>query len=480
MLRDRFSAPLDARAAALSGSVVEDRALLGADLWGSVVHAQMLGATGIVPRASAARIVAGLRGIARDAAAGKFRLDPALEDVHLNVEAELTKRIGADGERLHTARSRNDQVATDLAIALRESLVGLEAAAASVAASLATAARSSDGRRVVDGWTHTQPAQRVYWAQLLGSHALRFVRDAERFRRVRERIEASPLGSGAVAGTSLPVDRRATARALGFRRPSLSSIDAVSDRDAASDALYASAVALLHASGFAEELVLGSLPGVDRVRLSDPFVTTSSLMPHKRNPDLAELVRAESAPAIGRLVSHLTLLKGLPIGYQRDLQVGKPLVLEGLARARLSLDVLAAMASGTKFLAPPPADAATGSVELADALVRAGVPFRSAHRRVAVWLARRAKTHARNDPVGAEELRAGFPELPPGFRFPGPDEEPERRGSEGGSSWRSVEKLLTEVERRSRAASAGARRERTRLERLRRASGIPERLFSSA
>jgi|SRR5580700_7542087 argininosuccinate lyase len=479
MLRDRFSAPLDERAAALSGSVAEDRALLGADLWGSVAHATMLGATGIVPRRSASRIVAGLRAIARDAAAGKFALDPALEDVHLNVEAELTRRIGPDGERLHTARSRNDQVATDLAIALRESLLGLEASAASVAGSLLEAARSAEGRRVVDGWTHTQPAQRVYWAQLLGSHALRFVRDAERFRRVRERIDTSPLGSGAIAGTSLPVDRRRTARALGFRRPGASSIDSVSDRDAASDALYASAVALLHASGFAEELVLGSLPGVDRVRIGDAFVTTSSLMPHKRNPDLAELVRAESAPAIGRLVSHLTLLKGLPIGYQRDLQVGKPLVLEGLARARLALDVLAAMASETSFLAPPPADAATGSVELADALVRAGVPFRTAHRRVGLWLARRANERGRGEPVETTEIRAEFPELPSTFRFPLAHEEPERRGSVGGSSWRSVDRLLLEVEQRRRASTRAARSESRRLQRLRRESGIPERLFGA-
>jgi argininosuccinate lyase len=477
MLRDRFSAPLDDRAALLSGSVAEDRALLGADLWGSVVHARMLGATGIIPKRSAARIGAGLRALARDAAAGRFRLDPALEDVHLNVEAELTRRVGPDGERLHTARSRNDQVATDLAIALRGSLLALEVSAATVAGSLLAAARSAEGRHVVDGWTHTQPAQRVYWAQILGSHALRFARDAERFRRVRERIDASPLGSGAIAGTSLPVDRRQTARALGFRRPSVSSIDAVSDRDAASDALYASAVALLHASGFAEELVLGSLPGVDRVRLSDPFVTTSSLMPHKRNPDLAELVRAESAPAIGRLVSHLTLLKGLPIGYQRDLQVGKPLVLEGLARAQLSLDVLAAMARETSFLAPPAADAATGSVEVADALVRAGVPFRTAHRRVGVWLAQRVREKARNAPVEDREVRDEFPELPKEFRFPRPEEEPERRGSEGGSSWRSVDRLLAEVDRRRRAAMSAARAEQRRLERLRRASGIPERLF---
>ena len=480
MLRDRFSAPLDERAAALSSSVAEDRALLGADLWGSIAHAEMLGATGIVPRASAGRIVRGLRAIARDAALGRFALDPALEDVHLNVESELTRRIGADGERLHTARSRNDQVATDLAIHLREQLLHLEVASLGVARALLERARAPAGRAVVDGWTHTQPAQRLYWAQILGSHALRFVRDAERFRRVRERIDSSPLGSGAIAGTSLPIDRRRTARALGFRRPSVSSLDAVSDRDAANDALYAATVALVHASGLAEEFVLGSLPGVERVRLADPFVTTSSLMPHKRNPDLAELVRAESAPAIGRLVAHLTLLKGMPIGYQRDLQAGKPLALEGLARARLALEVLARMTGSASYLEPPVADAATGSVELADALVLAGVPFRRAHRRVGLWLSRRAKRRGRTDPIDDAELRRAFPELAPGFRFPSPAREPERRRSGGGSSWREVRRLLGEVQRRERSGKRSAVREQARLRNLRSSAGIPERLFGPA
>ena len=480
MLRDRFSAPLDERAVALSTSVVEDRALLGADLWGSVAHAEMLGATGIVPPRKARRIVTGLRAIARDAAAGRFALDARLEDVHLNVEAELTGRIGSDGERLHTARSRNDQVATDLAIALRDQLLGIELAALSVAGALVRVAGSRTGRTVVDGWTHTQPAQRLYWGQILGSHGLRFVRDAERFRRIRERIVESPLGSGAIGGTSLPIDRHRTARALGFRRPTGSSLDAVSDRDAGSDALYASAVTLVHASGLAEEFVLGSLPGVDRVRLADPFVTTSSLMPHKRNPDLAELVRAESAPAIGRLVAHLALLKGLPIGYQRDLQVGKPVVLEGLARTRLALEVLAPMAASTVFLSPTAADAATGSVELADALVTAGIPFRTAHRRVGRWLSDRARTTTRSDPVSDAELRIAFPELASSFRFPTATEEPERRGSVGGSSSPEVRALLADVRRRVRAGRAAGVRELGRLQKLRRAAGIPESLFRGA
>ena len=265
---------------------------------------------------------------------------------------------------------------------------------------------------------------------------------------------------------------------LGFRRPSLSSIDAVSDRDAASDVFYASVVALLHASGFAEELVLGSLPGVDRVASSDPFVTTSSLMPHKRTLDLAELVRAQSAPAIGRLVSHLTLLKGLPIGYQRDLQVGKPLVLEGLARARLSLDVLAAMASGTTFLAPRRPTPRPG---------RSSSPMPSSGR--ASRSGRRTGASRSGWPAARRPMRGTTPSAPRNSgRFPSslPDSGFPARTRAGAPRQRG--RVVVAVGReaahrgraRSRAASAGARRERTRLERLRRASGIPERLFSSA
>jgi len=466
VLRERFRRPLDRAAARLSASTREDLALLPHDLWGSLAHARMLGRTGIIPRASARRIEGGLRRIARDAHRGRFPLDPDLEDVHLNVESALTRRIGADGERLHTARSRNDQVATDLLLYGRDALLALELATLSLADALTGAARGPDGRNVVDGWTHLQPAQRVYWAQILGTHALRFVRDAERFATTRRRADRSPLGSGALAGSSLPIDRRLTARLLGFSAPSESSLDSVSDRDSAAETLFDLALLGTHASALAEELVLGSMPEVGRVHLDDTFVTTSSLMPHKRNPDLAELARAEASPAVGRLVSHLTLLKGLPAGYQRDLQVGKPLLIEGVERGLGVLEVLDGMVRSARFLAPDPAGSgATGSVELADALVRAGVPFRAAHGRVGRWLvARGAATRA---PLPGE-LSAAFPEIAgTGFRWPTPREEPERRRSLGGSSWSQVDRLLEGVERRSRAARRAATTELRRLERLR-------------
>lgn len=474
-LRDRFDAPLDRRAAAFAGSTREDAVLLPYDLWGSLAHARMLGATGILPAATARRLEAGLRDVGRRAARGRFPLDPALEDVHLNVEADLTRRLGEDGARLHTARSRNDQVAVDLLLYLREALLGLEADASEVAEALTAAARAPAGRSVVAGWTHLQPAQSVYWAQILGTHALRFVRDAERARALRERLRESPLGSGALAGSSLPIDRARTARWLGFDRPTPSSLDGVSDRDALAETIFLTALLAVHASSLADELVVGSMEGVARVRLDDRFVTTSSLMPHKRNPDLAELVRAEAGPATGRLMAVLGILKGLPMGYQRDLQATKPVLFEAVDRTRLALQVLAPMARGASYRAERPNPGrSTTSVELADALVAAGVPFRVAHGRVAKFVAERERAGGGLADAGADAFRAAFPELgPSGFAVPPLEAEPELRTSAGGSSYREVAKLLAEVERRTEGARRSVQRERSRLLRLRRAFGIP-------
>jgi argininosuccinate lyase len=472
VLRERFARPLDRSALALSESTREDTELLEADLWGSRVHARMLGEVGLVPLASARRIERGLKGLERRAAAGRFHLDARLEDVHLNVEAALTRAVGPDGERLHTGRSRNDQVATDLAVYLRSALLGLERRTARVVGSLEARARGPAGRIVVPGWTHQQPAQRVRLGQILATHALRLQRDTERFRAVRERITDCPLGSGALAGSSLPLDRYRTASLLGFARPSPSSMDAVSDRDPAIETLSALALLAVHTSALAHELVLGSMPEIDRVRLADPFVTTSSLMPHKRNPDLAELVRAEAAPAIGRLTSHLALLPALPLTYNRDLQVGKPLLFEGIARATLVLDVLAPMVASAEFHAPPLRTGGraieTQSVELVDHLVRVGVPFREAHRRVGVFLSELERRGMGLGEARPTTWRSAFPELrgrP--FRPADPEEEPELRTTTGGSARREVARLLSEVRDRRRASERAARQEAARLERLR-------------
>jgi argininosuccinate lyase len=480
VLRERFARPLDRTALALSESTREDAELVAADVWGSRVHARMLSEVGLLDRSAARRIDRGLRAIAARAARGRFPLDPALEDVHLNVEAALTRAVGPDGERLHTGRSRNDQVATDLRLYLREALLALEAGLAEVVGALARAARGPAGHRVTVGRTHLQPAQTVYVAQLLGTHAVRLLRDAGRLRSIRERLTDCPLGSGALAGSSLPLDRTGTARRLGFRRPTLSSLDAVSDRDPEVETLGALALFAVHASGLAEELVIGSMPELGAVRLADPFVTTSSLLPHKRNPDLAELVRAESAPAIGRLTAHLALLKGLPLAYNRDLQLGKPLLFEGVRRARLVLDVLAPMVATADLAAGRDPEGAlpdaTGSVELVDALVRAGATFRSAHRRVARFLRAIEAEGGTLRTIPAARRRAAFPELADGGSGGDlPARGPEARTTEGGSSWASVVRLLAEIDRRRSAHAAALRREHARLDRLRAALDAPAR-----
>ncbi|MCI4336268.1 MAG: argininosuccinate lyase [Thermoplasmata archaeon] len=475
MLRDKFSRPLDPAAARLSASTREDATLLPYDVWGSLAHARMLTARRIIPRRDGATLQRGLRAIARQVERGRFRLDPSLEDVHLNVEAALSSRIGRAGGRLHAGRSRNDQVAVDLALYLRDALLDLEFGGTGVVEALLGRARSGDGRGVVPGSTHFQPAQRLYWGQILATHALRFARDVERFRSIRERLTDSPLGSGALAGSSLPLDRALTARLLGFERAGPSSLDGVTDRDAAVETLGALALFHVHSSALAEELVVAAMPELDRVRLDDAFVTTSSLMPHKRNPDLAELARASAAPAIGRLVAHLTLLKALPIGYQRDLQQGKPLLFDGVADAIGVMRVLAPMIATARYRSSPArASADTASVELADALVLEGVPFRTAHTRVSRFIARLATSDRHLSDVAAAELWTAFPELNGGrFRLPTAAEEPERRATAGGSSWREVRRLVSEVGRRARTSSALARRESQRIERLKGALGAP-------
>jgi argininosuccinate lyase len=470
VLREKFSRPLDPAAAAFSASTVEDAALLPHDLWGSLAHARMLGATGILPRRSARRIERGLRSIATRAARGRFPLDPAREDVHLNVETALTRALGADGERLHTGRSRNDQVATDLALYLRDSLLALELRTLNVVDALLAAARGPDGRRTVPGWTHLQPAQQVYWAQILATHALRLLRDVDRCAATRARGATSPLGAGAIAGSSLALDRRRTARLLGFAGPGLSSIDDVSDRDTLLAATFDQALLATHLASLGDELVLGAMPEVGRVRLADEYSTTSSLMPHKRNPDLAELARAEAGPALGRLVAQLAIVKGLPHGYHRDLQATKGPYFEGTERLLLLLTVVAGMVRSARFLAvAPPADSGMGSVEIADALVRAGVPFRSAHARVAVWLAR--PPHGTGRDRTSEEFLRAFPELRGRHSGAARPDDPDVRTSHGGSAWVEVRRSLDQAALAAGRARRSARREVARLDRLRRRLG---------
>lgn len=446
MLRDRFGSPLDSLASQLSSSTTEDAELLPYDILGSIAHAKMLVRQKLIPAREGRRLVGGLVNLASESKKGRFKLDPALEDVHINVEHALTKRLGKDvGERLHTGRSRNDQVATDLLLYLRSSLLDIENTTLGLVGTLLRVALSPQGKEVVEGWTHLQPAQRVYLAQLLLVHAHRFERDAERFAQISSKIRHCPLGSGALAGSSLPLDRDYVAQLLGFEGPNPNSMDAVSDRDLAVESSFALSLLANHASSLAEELVLWSNPAIGGVRLGDGFVTTSSLMPHKRNPDMAELIRAEAGPITGMLIANLMTLKALPLAYNRDLQRIKPLQFESFKRAKLILEVMDAMLSSATFGKRGAGSHAMGNptwtVELVDLLVLAGVPFRSAHSRVARKVSEWEMTGEAPNSLTEEEIAEAFPELrgrP--FTIPSPWREPDSRSTYGGSSLQEVKR----------------------------------------
>jgi len=341
----RFREPPDPLAADFSRSIEIDGALALVDLRGSVAHVHGLERAGLLTAAEATELVAGLDALADEVRAGTLAWDPALEDVHLNLEMALAARIGPVAGKLHTGRSRNDQVATDLRLWLRDAIDGVDAELLALEDALAGLAERHAGA-VMPGHTHVQPAQPVLFAHHLLALVEMLERDRDRFRDCRRRADESPLGSGALAGAGFPLDREAVARELGFERVTANSIDATGDRDFVVEALAAAALAMVHLSRFAEELVWWSHPRFAWVRLSEPFSTGSSMLPNKRNPDPAELVRGRAGRAIGELTGMLALLKGLPLGYQRDLQEDKAPLFETIGALRASLGVLRGVVRG--------------------------------------------------------------------------------------------------------------------------------------
>ena len=341
----------------------------------------MLARTGLLRRAEAAKIVAGLRAVEREIDSGRFRFELADEDIHLAIERRLTERIGAPGRKLHTARSRNDQVALDLRLYLRDELAEVIALVGELRRTLvALAHRHLD--TVMPGYTHLQRAQPITLAHHLAAYVEMLSRDRERFAQALERTAVMPLGAGALAGTTLPIDRDAVARELGFKRISENSLDAVSDRDFVVDFLAAAALCAVHLSRMAEEIILWSSAEFGFVALPDEFSTGSSMMPHKKNPDLLELIRARSGRVIGDLVAMLTVLKGLPLAYNSDLQEDKERTFDALDTLKPALRLLALLWPRLRFDAAAMRAAAGGfalATDLAEYLVRHGVAFRRAH-----------------------------------------------------------------------------------------------------
>jgi argininosuccinate lyase len=378
----RFDDRPDDRVADFTRSVEIDVELALDDIAGSIAHVRGLGRAGLLSEEEVAALEDGLVAVRRDVEAGAVVWDPDLEDVHLNLETLLTERVGSVGGKLHTGRSRNDQVATDLRLWTRRavdrldaSLVGLELALVDLA--------EREGDAVLPGSTHIQPAQPVLLAHHLLAYVEMLERDRGRFADAKRRLNVSPLGAGALAGAGYPLDRETTAAELGFDGVTANSIDAVSDRDFVVEVLAAAALAMVHLSRLAEEVTWWSNPRFAFVRVADAFTTGSSMMPNKKNPDPAELVRGRAAPVIGALAASLALLKGLPLAYQRDLQEDKPALFASVATLEASLGVMAGLVDTIAVdharMRAAAEEGYTTATALADELVRRGVPFRAAH-----------------------------------------------------------------------------------------------------
>lgn len=367
----------------INASVGFDQRLAAQDIAGSIAHARMLAAQGIIGESDAQAIADGLTAIAQDIAAGRFRFKVELEDIHMNVEAALAEAIGPAAGRLHTARSRNDQVATDFRLWVRDALDRVDDGLKALQSALIDQAeRYAD--TVLPGFTHLQSAQPVTFGHHLLAYVEMIGRDRGRAADCRRRLNECPLGSAALAGTSFPIDRWQTARALGFDRPTANSLDAVSDRDFALEYLSVAAIAAVHLSRLAEELVIWASEPFGFVRLSDAFTTGSSIMPQKRNPDAAELARAKTGRIVGHLLGLLTVIKGLPLAYAKDLQEDKEPVFDTDHALGLTVAAMAGMVADMEADAAAMRRAAeTGfptATDLADWLVRAlGLPFRQAH-----------------------------------------------------------------------------------------------------
>src|SRR3982751_4946106 len=379
----RFTERPDAIMEEINVSIDVDRHLYAQDIAASKAHASMLATQGIITSSDAKNIKAGLDTIMSEIGKGSFNFKRALEDIHMNVESRLGELIGPAAGRLHTARSRNDQVATDFRLYVRDIIDETDAALAAFQRVLAPRALEHAGT-VMPGFTHLQTAQPVTFGHHLLAYVEMAARDRGRFADARKRLNESPLGAAALAGTSFPIDRAATAKALGFDRPMANSLDAVSDRDFVLETLSAAAIASVHLSRFAEEMINWSSSQFGFIRFSDQFSTGSSIMPQKRNPDAAELVRAKSGRVIGALTALLIVMKGLPLAYQKDMQEDKQGAMEAFEALSLAIRAMTGMvqdivADQVRMKAAAGEGYATAT-DLADWLVRTlKMPFRDAH-----------------------------------------------------------------------------------------------------
>ncbi len=441
-------------------SVSFDKALAPQDIRGSKAHAAMLGEAGIITKSDAREILRGLDQVAAEIADGSFTFSRELEDVHMNVESRLKELIGTPAGRLHTARSRNDQVATDFRLFVRDAADAIIAAIGELQSVLVEKAEAH-AATVMPGFTHLQPAQPVTFGHHLLAYVEMLGRDRGRFVDARRRLNECPLGSAALAGTSFPIDRQKTADVLGFDRPMANSLDGVADRDFALEVLAASAITAVHLSRFAEEIVIWMTPQFGFIRLSDRFTTGSSIMPQKRNPDAAELVRAKVGRIAAAFQNLLMVMKGLPLAYSKDMQEDKEATFDALASLRLALAAMAGMVGDLEPVKEAMRAAAgrgySTATDLADWLVRElKMPFRDAHHVTGSIVKAAEERGLELEKVPLDVMQAIEPRISNGvYSVLSVENSVKSRKSYGGTSPQNVAKMARAWARRLEKEAAG-------------------------
>ncbi|MBP3436746.1 MAG: argininosuccinate lyase [Clostridia bacterium] len=414
MWAGRFAKALDKQADDFNSSLHFDARMYKQDIEGSMAHAAMLASKGILSAKDAEEIIKTLGDILSDIQSGALSLEAEAEDIHMFVEAELTKRIGDAGRRLHTARSRNDQVAVDIRLYLREEGEGIISMLQELLAVIVKQAEENQSA-IMPGYTHLQRAQPILFSHHLLAYAMMFLRDIDRLRDALKRMNLSPLGSCALAGTTYDTDRESEAKALGFDGITLNSIDGVSDRDFCVELLSAFATVMMHLSRFSEEIILWCSWEFKFVELDDSYTTGSSIMPQKKNPDIAELVRGKTGRVYGDLMAMLTVLKGIPLAYNKDMQEDKEAIFDAIDTVKQCLTVFPPMLAGMKVLKENMFSAAQkgfiNATDLADYLTKKGLPFRTAYKISGQAVAYCIKEGKVLDEMSLEEYRALCPEI---------------------------------------------------------------------
>ncbi len=432
-----------------NSSIAFDSRMAKQDITGSMAHAAMLGAKGIITEAEAAQLIDGLQGILDDLISGALQIDPQAEDIHMFVEQVLTQRLGDVGKKLHTARSRNDQVALDFRMYLRDEIDEIAALTKKLASVLTDKAEEYKAA-IMPGYTHLQRAQPITFGHQLMAYAFMLLRDLGRLTDCRKRLNISPIGSCALAGTTYDTDRELEAGKLGFDGICLNSIDGVSDRDFAAELCAALSIEMMHLSRLSEELILWSSWEFQFIELPDAYTTGSSIMPQKKNPDMAELVRGKTGRVYGDLMGILTVLKGLPLAYNKDMQEDKEGVFDACDTAKMCLEVMAGMLPGMRAKTENMLKAASGgfinATDLADYLVIKGLPFRSAYKISGALVGKCVKEGKTLDTLSLEEYKEASPLIEADvYEHIDLRTCVEKRISAGGTSVQSVEKQIAAV-----------------------------------